>query len=191
MSKGYKNPNLSSVVEAAQDRPDSVEWTTSRGIKVTLKPIPPFLVQMAAQSIEKPVIPTYEVSTVGGGVEVHTHDEDSIAQSSSEEKLMWAEYKEAMMVADQKATDVVLDIILLEGIDVSIEDEEAFVKRMRVFGLTISEDPTERSLQMRKAYLIGCKEDADSITSIVMSLTGVTIKDLSAARQSFPDQVES
>lgn len=191
MAKGYKNPQLDELVRAAEERPDQVEWTNSRGIKVVLKPIPPYLVQMATQSVERPQVPTYTVKTLGGAEETHFHDETSILQSSDEEKAQWEEYKRNLRIADEKATDVVLDIILLEGVDVKIQDEEALLRRMKVFKLHIPEDPDERSLLMRRAYLIGCKEDADSITTIVLALTGVSVKDLSVVRKSFPDQVES
>ena len=57
--------------------------------------------------------------------------------------------------------------------------------------MNIPEDEDERTIMVRKAYLIGCEEDANTITSLVMTLTGVSIKDLNAVKKSFPDQVES
>jgi hypothetical protein len=191
MAKNYKNPDVAELLKSAEQRPDSVEWITSRGIHVTLKSIPPYLVSLAAQSVERPEVPTYTAKIAGGGEEIHFHDEVSIVQSSEAEKAEWALYKLALAEADQKANNIILDIILLEGVDIDVKDEELLIKKLKVFNINIPDDPTERMLVIRRAYLIGCEEDATTISSLVMALTGVRIKDLNAVKSSFPDKMES
>ena len=121
--KNYRNPDVAVLLKEAEKRPETVEWVTSKGIRVVLKSIPPYLVQLAAHSIPRPELPTYTVKIAGGGEETHFHDETSIAQSSDEEKARWVEYKSQLLRADQQATETVLDIILLEGIEVDEKEE--------------------------------------------------------------------
>lgn len=191
MAKNYKNRELESLINSVQQGPDVVEWTTSRGFSIKLQPIPPYLAQMALQSIEKPDPPTYEIVLASGEKEIHFHDETSIEQSSDDEKAKWTRYQEELSVVNDQMTELLLNIILLEGVIMNKEDEEKQAKRMRALRVRLPEDEIDRSIEIRKAYLIGCKEDADSITSMVFALSGISVKDLTLARDSFPDQVES
>ena len=191
MAKRYKNPDVDKILKLSDETPDRVEWVNSRGISIVLKAIPPYLVQMAMEAIDKPDPPTYTVSLAGGGEETHVHDETSILQSSEVEKIKWAEYLITLNEIQEMSTEILLDIILIEGVEVSPQVEEEQVKKMRFLKIKIPEDPQERSLAVRKAFIIGGKEDAETITSMVMVLTGVSADDLKLTKKSFQNKVES
>jgi len=190
MSKGYKNTQLAQLVEDVS-RTEEVIWTNSRGITVRLLPIPPYLVQLASSSIERPTPPTYTVKLEGGGTETHIHDETSIAQSSEEEKKLWEDYKLAEMQADQAVSDLILDIVLMEGVVLEPETLEASKKRLQLYRVSLPEDPEEAELFMRRTFLIGNRNDAEAIVSVAMALTGASPERLKVMRKSFPDPMDS
>jgi len=191
MAKNYENPNLAKLLEISKpEQITSRKFTTSRGIEVILRSVPPYLVQMATKSVSVPKPPTYDVELLGGGVETHTHDATSIEQSSDEEKKQWATYQAELQVANQEASDILLSIILLEGVDVEIPDKERFAKRMKLMHLEVPDDPDEQDLFYRKAYVIGSQDDAEKIIQIVLELTQVSGEALKSAESSFRDNVE-
>lgn len=166
-------------------------FTTSRGIEVTLRPIPPYMVQMAIASLTVPEVPTYEVSLVSGGVEVHTHDEKSIEQSSDEEKKRWEQYQIDLQKYNAEQSDLILDIILTEGVEVDLPDEDQFRKRMKMLRIPLSDDSEEALLQYKKIYVIGCQEDAETIMSQVLRLTNINPEELKKIEDSFRNRMES
>lgn len=192
MAKGYSNKNLERVMEMVKPEPEQArKFITSRGIEVILHPVPPYLVQMATQSIQLPEVPTYEAKLEGGGVEVHKHDEVSISQSSDEEKEKWAEYKYSMIKANSEASDVILNVILLEGVEVDIPDIERLKRRMKLMNIQVPDDEDEQTLFYRKAYVIGSQRDAELIIKNVLELTQVTGEMLQTVEGSFRNTVES
>lgn len=167
------------------------KFKTSRGLEIVLRQIPPYLIQMATQTVEIPEVPTYEVELLGGGKEVHKHDETSIAQSSDEEKQIWKNYKIKVGLAEAKASEILLNMILMEGVIIDLPDPDSFIRHMKVMGITVPEDSEERLLMYKKAYVIGNTSDAQEIIRQVLELTNVSGDLLKQVEDSFPDSVES
>lgn len=190
MAKNFKDKNINRVVNI-NESPTEIEFVTSRGLKVTLRPLPPYLVQMASTAIEKPEPPSYIVKTEGGGEEIHTHDQESIMQSSPEEQLEWSKYLEKVREADQKATDVLINVVLVEGVEVTIPDKERWIKRQKLMGLTVPEDEDEMMLMFKKTQVIGNDKDVEFIVQSVMKIGGITEEDLNSVKNSFQDKLES
>jgi hypothetical protein len=166
-------------------------YITSRGIEIKLRPIPPYLIQMTSSSFEMPEPPTYTVQTEGGGIEVHKHDEASIAQSSPEEQATWIEYTEKVNAAASKASEQLMTIVLIDGVDVEIPDENRWLKKMSLMGITVPEDPEDRLLMYKKTELLGNPDDMAKIMELVLGLTGVNREDLNKIKNSFQDRMES
>jgi len=167
-----------------------VEFTNSRGLTMKLHAIPPYLAQMAMTAIPQPSVPTYTVQLEGGGEEVHQHDEDSISQSGPAEKALWLAYKSDLQDAERAASDALLNVILIEGLEVEL-DLPKMVKRMKMMSIRIPEDPDEMELMVKKAYVIGGQEDVERITTLVMNLSGVSNDTLEQTKDTFQDTMES
>jgi len=167
----------------------SQNFVNSRGISMTLRAIPPYLAQMANEAISRPKPPTYAIELEGGGTEEHVHDETSIAQSSDAEKIKWAEYQDALLESIRTSTESLLNIILIEGVELEIDDMPRWLKKMELMHIPVSDDPEERLLAYKKAYVLGSKEDINDVTSRVMAMTGLSREDVNNVKQSFPDTV--
>jgi hypothetical protein len=187
MSKGYKDPDLERLEELSSlSKQSYVSFTNSRKVSMKLKAIPPYLVQMAYEALPKPETPSYTVAIEGGGTETHIHDETSIAQSSDAEKAKWNEYKIILKQNEMKAQEMILNIILIEGVEISSDEERKFSGRLKLMGISLPEDPDERELSFKRAYALGTPEDAEFITRTVMKLTGISQEDLTSLKNSFP-----
>jgi hypothetical protein len=190
MSKGYKDSNLNKLSNALRSEVKEVEFVNSRGLKLKLHALSPYLVQMATESVEKPSVPTYTITTADGSEETHFHDEESIAQSSDEEKKKWETYKKGIQEAEAKASEILLNIILIEGVELPIQDEDKWVKRQKLMGITVPDDEEERSLMYKKQNVIGNTQDIELVTRKVMELTGVSREEVDLVKKSFQNPVE-
>lgn len=188
MSKN--NDDLKKLTETLRSEQKQVLFTNSRGLTVTLKALSPYLVQMATESIDRPTVPTYVVVTADGTEETHFHDEESIAQSSEEEKKKWTQYKDLLRASELKASEILLNVILMEGVQLEFEDEESWTKRQKIMGIPVSEEHEERLLAYKKQQVIGDTEDVENIIKTVMRLTGVSRDEVDLVEKSFPDNVE-
>lgn len=194
MAKGYNDKKLNQVMEMVNPSPEKkeVEFTNSRGIKVTLRAMSPFIVQLATESIERPEIPTYVTEIEGGGSETVFHDEKSILdpKTSEEDKQAWAEYQIALREADRKSSEIMMNVILIESVDVAIDDIPRWIHKQKMMGITVPENEDERLLLYKKEYVIACPADMEEITKIVMTLTGVSREEIDIAKKSFQGPVE-
>lgn len=98
-----------------------VTYTTANGHKITIKPVPPFLLDDILSSIKYPDIPTYEVETAGGEIEVHPHDETTL--ESDADKKAWEQYRADLEAAKEQENDQMMKVMFLKGIDIGLEGE--------------------------------------------------------------------
>jgi hypothetical protein len=186
-----KEDEIKKAIELTKVRPTSFEFINSTGRKITLHPIPPMMVNMATASIKSPEIPTYVVDTANGGKETHFHDEKSIEQSPPEEKIKWEVYLKEVREAREQSTEILLNVILLEGVEIDIGNEDELTSKMRILHILIPEDPIERKLSFKKMLAFANTDDMEAITKKVMELTGVSREEIDSVKESFPDTVES
>lgn len=193
MSKNNINARIKDLNETLRSEPGSIEFTNSRGVKIQLVALSPYLVQMATESVERPEVPSYEITTADGIVEVHKYDEKSINDPKTPEadKLKWKEFEELNRKADLDSSEILLNLILIEGVKLEIDDEERWLKRQKLMGIKVPEDPEERLLMYKKQYVIGNMSDIEKITKTVMELTGVSREEIDKVKKSFPGNVES
>jgi len=190
MTKNFKDKNVTKVVNI-NESVSEISFVNSRGISVKLRPLPPYLIQMASTAIDKPEPPTYVVKLEGGGEEIHTHDQESILQSSQEEQTEWSKYLEKVREADQKATEVLINVVLVEGVEVEIPEREKWIKKQKLMGLPVPEDEDELLLMFKKTQVIGNDKDIEFIIQSVMKIGGITEEDLKSVKNSFQDKLES
>jgi hypothetical protein len=171
-----------------------VEFTNTRGMSMSLMGLPPYLVQMATESIPRPKAPTYKVERADGGTDEFSHSEDTIKdpKTTEEEKIQWETFLSDVKSANSKASEVLLNVIIMEGIklDVVPEDMAKWEKRMKVLGIPLPDDEMEKEMFYKKEYAFATQEDVEIIMSKVLELTGISREEVELAKSSFPDKVE-
>ena len=83
-----------------------------------------------------------------------------------------------------------MNIILIEGVELPIQDEDKWVKRQKLMGITVPDDEEERSLMYKKQNVIGNTQDIELVTRKVMELTGVSREEVDLVKKSFQNPVE-
>lgn len=170
-----------------QEVVQTFQYTTSKGIKVTLYGMPPLLPNQIQNSVKRPEIPTYTVQTAGGGVEVWEHSKDTI--STDEERAEWEAYETGIEKADNLVTERLLRAILLECVEVDefAERFDVWKAKQKMIGIDLPEDEEEQILLFKEVEIF---RSADAITYVmekVMQLTGVSREEIDDVKSSFPD----
>ena len=176
--------------------PHRQEYGTSRGVTVTLSPLPP-LAQVAIRGqLEQawleagrvlPAKPTYKVTTAGGGVETHEHDEKSI-KDDPEAGAAWQAWLTAASEFELDRRDLVMRSVILDCLEFEISPEwEASLRAKR---LKAPADVWERKLFYARTMVLGAVSDYRAIMRIADDLAGDAEQQVDAARESFPGKVE-
>lgn len=171
-------------------------WTTSRGVKVILKSMPPFMITRISDSVEMPKKPTYSVETASGDIEEHFHEVDEAkginTLETDEDKKAWAEYTEVLDTAEGELTYRTLKAVLSEGVDVQYAkgQMEAWTEKQEYIGVEVPTTPFLRDAIFKELEVVGGNEDMEYILKKVMELTGISPEEIAAAKSSFPGKVE-
>lgn len=168
-------------------------FTTSLGVVVHVRAMPPLLPEIAQATIEQewaeagkalPKVPTYTTRNVAGDEETHEHDEASL--TTDEEKAEWARYKATLKAFDGDVSALTFDEVVRNYIRFAVDPSwKVRFKRLRP-----PEDPVELMDFYARVAVIGNKDDVTSIMRISAELTGVNARLMQAAGDSFPDNVE-
>ena len=96
--------------------------------------------------------PTFEIKTVGGDIEYHEINKDSlIAQNqdgtkneekSEERRKLFLAHLDAIQLVDQEVAEIRQEIYL-EGMDVNLPDDTAWIEKLRRWRVEIPEDKDE------------------------------------------------
>jgi len=163
----------------------SEKYITTGGIEITLSGLPPLMVPMIAGLVDYPDKPTYTFKD-GAGVEVTAeHDEKSLI--TDEDKLAWAKYEEEYDKADNLMTQKLLDLVLMEGVAVSIENFERWKHQQEIIGIPVPEDVDEMMMMYKRGKVIRSGKDIAHVMRRCMELTGVNPEEVTAIKKSFPD----
>ncbi len=159
------------------------EYITERGVTIGVCPIPLLLEEIRkSQQAKIPPVPTYKAKTVGGGVEVHKHDEKSLR--TDEEKAAWAEYEMARAKVEDETSDIIWRAVRLKAIKVTLPESDDWILDQLDLGLTVPEDARERRLHYIQTEVIGGMRDIIKITGIANG-SDLTDEVLAAAEDSF------
>jgi len=178
-------------IQAKIGRNKREEWTSSTGVKVILKSIPPLLITSLNDKFVVPKPPQYSITTVAGDVEVYDHDETTL--QTPEEKKAWAEYQQKLSDIETEITSLTIKICLVEGMEVVDKDNrwQDWIERMELIGIDLPTSDRAKDLLFKETDVAREDTDIAHILDRVMALTGVDEATLATARASFQDQVES
>lgn len=99
--------------------------------------------------------PTYKVPILGGeaGYEEFPHDEDSIKDKATpqEEKDAWQQYLFDKAVQDSRRSGEMVRVLLLEGVDLRLPDDNAWFKRQKRRGAEVPESPDTSKMEPEEA----------------------------------------
>lgn len=131
-------------------------YTTLGGKSLPIQPISLDDLKMSEAAIRKEFIgrgekldpPEYEIEVFGGEKEKHPHDETTL--KTDEDRAAWAEHRKAVNDFLYAQSELVLNIILEDGLPESIVPTEAWLARMKRRKIDIPEDESER----RKKYIL-------------------------------------
>lgn len=186
---------IKKISKLSKPKEEVKEFINSRGFKSKLHPIPPYLLQIVTESIEHPVPPKYVVETADGTQEEVYHDETSILdpKTSKEEKDQWEKFLKESVEADQASSNAMLNLILLESVEVPFSqiEKEAWIKKLKLIGISPPEDPEEQLLMYKKMTVLSDTDDIQNIITKVLELTMVSREEVESVKDSFQDSVES
>jgi len=160
-------------------------YTTTGGIKVTLSGLPPLMIPMLSQTIKYPEKPTYKFKDASGTEIVMDHDETTLTTDADKEA--WAKYEKETEISDSKMTQKLLDLILMEGVTVEIENLERWKHQQDIIGIPVPEDIDDQMMMYKRSKVIKSGKDIAHVMRRCMVLTGVNPEEVTAIKKSFPD----
>lgn len=163
-------------------------YTTTRGIEVEILPIPAMLIDKITAQHPDPEPPTYEVKTLGGGVEHHPLTEQ--AADTDEEKARYADWLKRKSEAETERNHAFMRVIMLRGIRVELPADDGWVIEQSMMGVTVPTEPTARKLHYIETEVFGGLADYESIAQLVMEASGVGEAALKQASDLFRGDVE-
>lgn len=169
-----------------QDKKKDI-FTTQDGVEIELLPISQFEIQAVADALKEqhpvPPVPTYEVTTIGGGKEFHQHTADTL--DTPESKAQWKEYDTKKTLAENAINLAINDYLFMAGLQyVMPTNDGAWMKLQKRFGVKIPDDPDDLKLHYLKTRLLS-PDDLSNLLPRLMSKTGVDPKLVETAKNSF------
>ena len=178
MSGKSSEEAIEAAAEAVEESeaPQNSVVTLSNGIRLRLKPVPPFLVRQAAMKLERPRVPKMDI---GKGREEDNPDNPS--------------YQEALAEFENRSTDAAVNVMLAAGTEVEFvpkgiaePDSDDWLPLMAVLEIEIDLDrPIARYLAWMRYVALATAADVTVITSAMSKGIGLTEEDVAATAESF------
>lgn len=162
---------------------NSTTFVTSGGVTLTLKAVPPMLVDRVRNSVKPPEPPTYEAKTVAGDVEIHVHDETTL--TTDEEKAAWAKYQMDLAAYSSEMSDRMSRVLLHRGIEFDYDPEGEWADDQRFLDIEIPDDPRDRRLHYLMTEIFLTTDDLTEVLLQILQMTGITEKVMADVRASF------
>lgn len=175
------------VADAEQS---SVEYTNTKGIKVILTAIPPFILTSIAKEIPPISRPMYKTKTVAGDELEFYHDETTL--TTEDEKKMWATYIDRKEERDSEVNQRVNDAAVAFGMD--LEDwsgMDSWLSKRKLIGFKVPEDEEGCKFLYKKEWVLNSYVDVENVIKAIMDLTGPTEEEIAEMKDSFPSELES
>lgn len=170
-------------------------YTTNDGVSLETMAVSPFLLEKVRQSVFDRLrddgilidCPTYEVKTAAGNVEIHEHNEKTIADqaTSEEEKGLWEKYQAGLKQASTEASEKVTEALLLRGVKFDLPKDNGWKEEQEFLGILIPEKSHELKLHYLTTELVKSPADIIGLIAAVTRHTGVSEEALAAAEASF------
>ena len=158
-------------------------FTTSRGIGLTLKPIPHMLIDRVQNAHKPPQPPTYEIKTATGATEVHAHDETTLETDA--DRAAWQAYMNARDEATKDANRAFMRLVFLRGVECELPNDDTWIREQVMLGIDVPTDPLEKRLHYLETEVIATVADADAIVRGVLEASGVPQEALAQAEDTF------
>lgn len=165
----------------------TIDFETSTGVRVKLRPISPDLLDAIRLQVKMPEPPSYEIEVLGGGKEKVFHDEKSV--ETDEEKAAWDKYKEDLEQATTKIFEKQTIAVLRRCVLVELPDDDVWIKAQKADSITIP-DATDLKFHYIQTEVIGGANDLLAIVSIVRDMSRYNAEDLAQAMNLFRSRVE-
>lgn len=173
-------------------------YTTGTGAKFSLSPLPPYQIEHYRLSFieqyeadnPRPVKPTYEVETVGGGKELHEHDKTTAV--TDEDKAALKAYEDYEKSLDNFVNQKLLDVMIVESVDASPNADELWLSKKKFFGVRLPADPVELKLHYVREHMIMNEEDGGDFAGLpqaIAQLSGISKKAVNAGKATFQRSV--
>lgn len=166
-------------------------YVTKKGVKVAVQSFPhllPSKVQVAAEKKAKElfpaVVPTYDEPLMGGGVQTFEHDAKSVVGNPEAEKA-FALYQENSRKQTAYVNEKMMQFYILTGTDISLPEDERWIRRQKFFGLELPEDEEGLLYYYVTTELITDARELMLLVEKIMQASGIDTDTLSAARLSF------
>jgi hypothetical protein len=178
MSAAGDRAQQAAVDAAEQVRTDDVdEIVLSTGIVLELRPVPPFAIRRASQSIERPEVPKAWI----------------------ENKERWEEnpndpaYAEALEDYERLVYEATVNLAMIVGSHVASipdgyygPDDEQWIEELEAAGITVDgSNPSRRKLSWLLYYAMATPDDITGITARVLDRAGLREVEVAMAIASF------
>lgn len=165
------------------------EYTTSNGVVVEIKSVPPYLLDQLFQQINYPIKPTYSTVTAGGEKEVFEHDETTL--ETPEDKAIWAKYQAEQAAAELQENELMMNVMLLKGINVDTENGHYhdWLEEQAFLGIKLPESKPALKVQYIKTEVLANPEDIAQLMTLIMAQSGVSEEVVKSATDSFQSAV--
>jgi hypothetical protein len=167
------------------------EYTTSRGVTITISPAPPLATAACKAAVESdwlesgralPIKPTYEITTAGGVVEVHEHDPKSVAGNPEWER-QWEDYESKQKAFNRELNLSIMRVLVIGSVDFDVTPK--MESRLRAMRLKLPTDADERKYEIAQVLVFGSGEDFKAVIRISAELSGAPAQQVNAVRDAF------
>lgn len=164
------------AVEESKETPQNSVVTLSNGVKLKVRPVPPFLIRQAAMKLEKPPVPKMDI---GKGREEENPDDPDYAIALEE----W----------EQNVTDVSVNVMIAAGTelvsvpeDVPGVDDDSWLELLAFLKLEVEiETPLARYLTWMRYVGLATASDITLITGRLSRGIGLSEEEVQATAESF------
>lgn len=188
MAKRNPNDRNEIAVQKAKLKAQDLDHhTLPDGTVLDLKDIDALLLSAAMNTVEVPELPTYDVTLASGRVVQYPMDKE-VAEQSPELQPVWDTYVYDQALAANTQMRIMTNTIMLDGVKRPPDWIDAvWERKLKLMGARLPADPDERWLLYLRSKMN--LTQILELTAKVMRRTGVPEEYISAAENSFPDQV--
>jgi hypothetical protein len=168
-----------------------------------LRPISVVKMQKLQASVEKKFKlqgkllepPTYEVKLPGGVTQKHEYDQEGIDDPSTpeEDKAKWNQYQSDVMEFNQTFSELSMNMILYDGVELSDEISEDWLEEQSWMGIDIPENKFDLKVLYLQTEIFKTPSDLQKVVQDIMriSMKGVDQEAVDAAMASFRGAMET
>lgn len=144
----------------------------SNGERVKVKPVPPLLVEIVAETIALPKPPVGQVKTAWGGMEEY-------------EILDHPKYMSDLAAAQEERDEIVWNTRLLLGVDEEPPEDDSWTEILDFLGVDVPDNKEARKLLWIKTVLIQKGSDSYRLSAAIVAQTRATPEEIAEIGKTF------